>query len=813
MSKDNAKKTEIKISGMGCAACAIKVEKALTNELGVISANVNLASEKATIEYDSNNTNFIQLSDAIENSGYDVIKNHIAFRIEKLQNSDISKIESIFLDMDGVTNTQINLENSTVEIEYNQFQKTIIDLRELLEDNKYVVLGIDGQDDYEIEDRIKQKELRSKLFRLIVGFGFSLPLFAIMLLGIKLPISNHYFMLLVTIIPFIYVSFPIFKAAFKSLKNKALDMDVMYSMGMGVAFISSLLGTFNIILTPDFMFYESALMLASFLTLGKFLEDRAKGKTSEAIRKLIDLQPKNAKILKNDEITEISIHEIKIKDKIIVESGETIPVDGKIIDGESHIDESMITGESIPKLKTKNDEAIAGTINISNKITLEVIRIGKDTVLAQIIKMVDEAQGIKPPIQRIADKVVSYFVPTVISLSILSFLAWYFLFNANLLFSLSILISILVVACPCALGLATPTAITVGVGRASELGILIKDGEALEKLEKINAILFDKTGTLTYGNPKVTNIITFNNASTQKVLSIAASLEMYSNHPLANAIVSKSKEEKVELQMVTDVETLPAKGMVGKINSKEAMVGNRALLRNNRMPMDDLIWDTLDELETNLKTTTLVAYDGEVIGVLGISDSLKENAKLTINELHKLNMDTIMVTGDNNKVANSVANELNIDKAIFEVTPTQKAFEVSNVQEKGKKVAFVGDGINDAPALAQSDVGIAIGNGTDIAIESGDIILLNNDPLDVIVAIELSKKVLRRIKENIFWAFAYNIILIPIAAGVLYPLFGITFRPEYAGLAMSLSSVTVVSLSLLLKKYTPEILLNKNIQD
>lgn len=804
MSEGNKKKAEIKITGMGCAACAVRVEKALNEADGVISANVNLASEKATIEYEG--TNFINLSNAIENSGYGVIKNHISLRLEKLQEYDIGKIESIFSHIDGVNSTQIDLEKNTVEIEYNQLQKTIADLTNILEDNAYAVLGVEGQDDYDIEEKIKQKELRSKLYRIIVGFGFSLPLFAIMLLDIKLPLPTHYFMLIVTIIPFIYVSFPIFKAAFKSLKNKVLDMDVMYAMGMGVAFGSSLLGTFNIILTPDFMFYESALMLASFLTLGKFLEDRAKGKTSEAIKKLIDLQPKKAKIIDGEEIKEISIHEIKVKDKIFVESGETIPIDGKIIEGESHIDESMITGESIPKLKTADDEVIAGTINISDDLTLEVLRIGQDTVLSQIIKMVDEAQGIKPPIQRIADKVVSFFVPTVISVAIIAFLIWYFVMGATLLFSLSIFISILVVACPCSLGLATPTAITVGVGRASELGILIKEGEALEKLEKINAILLDKTGTLTYGNPQVTNLITFNDADVKKVLSIAASLEMYSNHPLAKAIVEKSKEENVELTMATDVESIPAKGMIGSINSKEAMVGNRALLRNNRIPMDELIWDTLDNLETELKTTSIVAYDGEVIGVMGISDSLKENAELTVEELHNLNMQAIIVTGDNNKVANSVANQLNIDEAIFEVTPAQKAYEVSNVQEKGKDVAFVGDGINDAPALAQADVGIAIGNGTDIAIESGDIILLNNDPLDIIVAIELSKKVLKRIKENIFWAFAYNIILIPIAAGVLYPIFGITFRPEYAGLAMSLSSVTVVSLSLLLKRYTPEVL-------
>ena len=806
MSEDNTKKTEIKISGMGCAACAVRVEKALNNEEGVISANVNLASEKATIEYDSDNANFISLSDAIENSGYGVIKNQITLKLEKLEEYDLGKIEGIFSHIDGVTNAVIDLEKNTVELNYNQFQISISELRDILEDNAYNVLGVDGEDDYKIEEQIKQKELRSKLYRIIVGFGFSLPLFAIMLLDIKMPIPNHYFMLIVTFLPFIYVSFPIFKDAFKSLKNKVLDMDVMYAMGMGVAFGSSLLGTFNIILTPDFMFYESALMLASFLTLGKFLEDRAKGKTSEAIKKLIDLQPRKAKIIDGEEIKEISIHEIKVKDKILVESGETIPVDGKIIDGESHIDESMITGESKPKLKTKDDEVIAGTINISNKITLEVLRIGQDTVLSQIIKMVDEAQGIKPPIQRIADKVVSYFVPTVIMIATIALLVWYFALGATLLFSLSIFISILVVACPCALGLATPTAITVGVGRASELGILIKDGEALEKLEKINTVLFDKTGTITHGNPQVTNIITFNDADKQEVLSIAASLEMYSNHPIADAIISKSKEESIELRMANDVETIPAKGILGKINSKEAMVGNRALLRNNRIPMDELIWDTLDNLENELKTTSIVAYDGEVVGVFGISDSLKENSKLTVQELHDLDMETIMVTGDNHKVADSVANEVGIAEAIFEVTPTQKAFEVSHVQEKGKKVAFVGDGINDAPALAQSDVGIAIGNGTDIAIESADLILLNNDPLDVVVAIELSKKVLKRIKENIFWAFAYNIILIPIAAGVLYPIFGITFRPEYAGLAMSLSSVTVVSLSLLLKRYTPEVL-------
>ncbi|MBC7119323.1 MAG: copper-translocating P-type ATPase, partial [Methanobacteriaceae archaeon] len=639
--------------------------------------------------------------------------------------------------------------------------------------------------------------LKSKKRRIIVGLGVSIPLMIIMYSRIEFPFMN-YIIFIVSILPFLYVSYPIFNAALRSLKAKTLNMDVMYSMGIGVAFTSSILGTFNI-LSQNFIFYETALMLAAFLTLGRYLETRAKGKTSEAIRKLMELQPDTATILKDDMEIEVPVETLKEGDILIVKTGDRIPVDGIIIEGRAHIDESMVTGEPIPVFKDKGKSVVAGTINTDGIIKVRTTHTGEETFLAKIIRLVEEAQGSKPPLQRIADRAVSYFIPTVLIIAFTAFIFWY-LKGMGLLFSLTVLISTLVVACPCALGLATPTAVTVGIGRGAELGILIKKGEILEVSEKIKTILFDKTGTLTEGKPYVTDIIPIKGGE-KDILQLAASIEANSRHPIAKAIVSKAKN--IPHIKIHELKPIPGKGLVGSTNSHKIVVGNISLFKDNRIPLDN-IKGIISRLQEEGKTIVLVGRDQEPLGIIAVSDKIKENSPKAIKAVEKMGLETVMVTGDNPITAKIVAEKLGITRVLSQVLPEDKVNIVSRMRENGG-VAFVGDGINDAPALAAADVGIAIGSGTDVAIEAADIVLVKDDPVDVPAAMQLSHKVVSRVKWNIFWAFAYNMILIPVAAGLLYPIFKLTFRPEFAGLAMALSSVTVVSLSLLLRSYTPPV--------
>ncbi|MGZ7048137.1 MAG: copper-translocating P-type ATPase, partial [Methanobacterium sp.] len=541
-------------------------------------------------------------------------------------------------------------------------------------------------------------------------------------------------------------------------------------------------------------------MLAAFLTLGRYLETRAIGQTSTAIKKLVGLQPKTATVIRGEKEVEIPIEDVEINDIIIVKPGERIPTDGEVIDGESYVDESVITGESIPVIKNKGKKIIGGTFNQNGVLKFKATKIGRDTVLSQIIKLVEDAQGSRPPVERIADRAVTYFIPTVLTIAIIAFSIWYFALGSTLLLALSVLISILVVACPCALGLATPTAVTVGIGRGAELGILIKDGSALETSEKITSILFDKTGTLTKGKPEVTDIIE-NNDNAKNILKYTASVEKNSQHPLANAILGYAMKQNIELLESTGFDTFGGKGVKATVDGKEVIVGNRVLLKEKEINISDFE-ERILQLENEGKTAILVAVNGELNGIIAVADILKETTMATIEELKKMKINVWMITGDNKRTANAIANQVGIENVLAEVLPQDKANEVRKLQDNGEIVAFVGDGINDAPALAQSNVGIAIGSGTDIAIESGKIVLIKDDLMDAVAGIQLSKKVMSRIKQNLFWAFAYNTALIPVAAGVLYSI-NIVFRPEYAAFAMAMSSVTVVSLSLLLKGYMP----------
>jgi Cu+-exporting ATPase len=815
------KKAELKIAGMVCAACSSAIEKSLGNLEGVYQAQVNLATENAMVEYDPKKVTLAGLEKAVRDAGYEVIDEHVVIKVGGMVCAMcVGALEIALKKLDGVTDARVNLAAEKAYVTYNPRMTGLEDMKKAIEETGYQYLGVAGEEiAADLEKEALEKDLREKKQRIIIGFTVSiflmalmyLPLYRVLPMEVLMAIPMGYLMLVISLPVFIYVSYPIFTAAFRALRNRRLDMDVMYAMGIGVAYVASVLGTFGIVLTPDFMFYETAIMLASFLTLGRYLEAKAKGRTSEAIKKLVGLQPRRATVLKNGSESEVPIDEVQVDDVILVKPGEKIPADGVVIGGQSYVDESMITGEPIPVLKEKDHSVVGGTLNKNSVLTFRATKVGRDTALAQIISLVEGAQGSKPPIQRIADRAVTYFIPTILSIAIISFIYWYFIAHNTLLIALTALISVLVVACPCALGLATPTAVTVGIGRGAELGILIRGGEVLEASEKLQAVAFDKTGTLTLGRPDVTDISAIG-LDERELLRLAASAEKGSEHPLAEAVVRKAASEGINLAGIEGFEAVAGKGVIAGIEGREVIAGNRIFFKDKGVNIPEEVSSRAKSFEEQGKTAILIGIDGKISGVIAIADKLKETAGDAVKELKQMNLKVVMVTGDNARSASAVAGQVGIDEVLSEVLPEDKADEVKRLQQGGLPVAFVGDGINDAPALAQANVGIAIGSGTDVAIETGDIVLIRDDLLDAVAAVQLSRKVISRIKQNIFWAFAYNAALVPLAAGVLYPFFGITFRPELAGLAMALSSVTVVSLSLLLKRYIPPARLNSKVK-
>jgi Cu+-exporting ATPase len=816
------KKAELKVTGMVCAACTQAIEKALRSLDGVALASVNLGTETASVEYDPEKLRLADLEKAVRDAGYDVIDEKAVLRIGGMVCAMcVGALEIALKKLDGVVEVRVNLASEKAYITFNPRMVGLADMKKAVLDTGYQFLGLEGEE--AMADREKEallKDLADKKKRIIIGFATSLFLMAVMYLPVHkivpmqiamaVPNFMSLFMLIVSAPVFVYVSYPIFRAALRALSNRNLDMDVMYGMGIGVAYGSSILGTFGIVLTADFMFYETAVMLASFLTLGRYLEGRAKGRTSEAIKKLVGLVPKRATILKDGREIEVSVEEVLVGDLLLVKPGEKIPADGVVTVGESYVDEAMITGESVPAFKEPGSRVVGGTLNKNGSFQFSATRIGKETVLARIIALVEMAQGTRPAVQRIADRAVAYFIPTILAIAAASFVYWYFVAHNTLLFSLTALISVLVVACPCALGLATPTAITVGIGRGAELGILIKSGEALEASDKLNVVAFDKTGTLTVGRPDVTDMAALG-VEDKEMLRLAASAERPSEHPLAEAVVRKAQEQELAMASAERFEARPGKGVLALVEGRQVVAGNRMLFTELGIEIVPELLEKASGYEEQGKTAVLIALDGQACAVLAISDRLKASAQQAVSDLQRMNLSVVMITGDNAKSAAAVAGMLGIKTVLAQVLPEDKSNEIKRLQQSGSRVAFVGDGINDAPALAQADVGIAIGSGTDVAIEAGEIVLMKDDLLTVVAAIELSRKVISRIKLNIFWAFAYNVALVPVAAGALYPAFGITFRPELAGLAMALSSVTVISFSLLLKKYIPPAIQNRNI--
>ncbi|MBN1539855.1 MAG: copper-translocating P-type ATPase [Candidatus Thermoplasmatota archaeon] len=792
---------DLRVTGMTCAACTSAIGSALKDAPGVMKADVNLSREAATVVFDPKLTSAAALEKVIEDVGYGTVNEKVSIRIGGMTCAMCVKaLEEVLSSLPGVVSVHVNLGTEKARVEYVPGLVSITEMKKAIEELGYLYLGKEDEGSREEQEKGQAREQRSRIIRFSLGLGIGIPLMVFMQLDVMLPFDMAYAMLIFTTPVFLFIGYPIYLAAFRSLRHRSLNMDVMYGMGMGVAFISSVFGTFYIVLDRQFLFYDTVLMLAGFLTLGRFLEARAKGKTNQAIKKLMRLRPKKAMVVKEGVETEMDIEDVQIGDLVVIRPGETIPVDGIVKSGEGHVDESMITGEPIPVFKSEGTTVIGGTVNGSGLLRIEARQVGKGTMLSQIIRLVEEAQGSKPAIQRIADRAVSYFIPLVLSIAIASFLFWFLIMGDTLLFSLTVLISVLVIACPCALGLATPTAVTVGTGRGAELGILIKNGEALQRSGDIDTFVFDKTGTLTEGKPVVEEVIPFG-VSTDELLAVTASLEKGSEHPIAAAVLEKA--DGLNLREIEEFRAVGGKGIAGRIDREDVLVGTGKLMEENGISIGPEAEKALSRMGATGRTTLVVARAGTILGVIGVSDMVRPTSKDAVSMLSSMGIRSIMITGDNERTARSVADSVGIRDVIANVLPGQKAEEVRKLQSAGRKVAFVGDGLNDAPALAQADIGIAQGGGTDVAMESGDIVLVNNDLRDAVASIQLGRKVMGRIKQNIFWAFAYNAALIPVAAGILHPLFNITLRPEFAGLAMALSSVTVVTLSLMLKRYEP----------
>lgn len=805
------KEMDLPIEGMHCASCVLSLNKTFEKVEGVESVDADLASNKLHLTVNPKKLPFDEIETLVKNLGFELHTDEVTLKLNGMHcASCVMNVENFLIRLDGIFDVKADLTSQTASINYDKTKVTVKDMEEVINSLGFEVLGIDGQLEIN-EDEIYKNDLKDKRNRIIVGFAASAVLMALMYIhwhpfGLSMGITS----LIISILPFLYVSLPTLKAGFNGLVHKNLNMDVMYSMGITVAYISSILGTFNIVLDHSFMFYETAIMLPSFLLIGRYLEAKAKKKTSDSIRELIGLQPTAATLIELDSNgnivsqKEVNIKEIQIGDILLVRPGDKIPVDGEVIGGHSYVDESMINGEPIPKAKRDGEEVFAGTINQDGVLHIKAKKIGSKTVLSNIIRLVEKAQSSRPPVQKLANTAVSYFIPTILTIAVVVFLLWYFVFDSTLLFALTTLISILVVACPCALGLATPTAVTVGVGRAAEFGILIKNGDTLENAGKIDVAAFDKTGTITEGQPEVDDVICYG-ISENELVELAASVEKNSNHPIAKAIVRKASDMNLELIQTSSFENITGKGLKAQVNDKDILAGNKKLLESQDIEIPQSVLEEYENLENLSKTIIFVAIDGVVKGILSLSDKIKANSKRTIEELHKMGIETYMLTGDNKKTASTVASAVGIDNVCAGVLPENKLDIVKNLQKEDKTVLFVGDGINDAPALTQANIGVAMGNGTDIAMESGDIVVMEGDLENVVAAVQFSKKVMTRIKENLFWAFAYNVILIPLAAGALYAGFGIMFMPEWSALAMALSSVTVISLSLALKGYVPAI--------
>lgn len=813
------------IEGMTCASCAQTVEKAAKKVRGVTKASVNLATEKLSIEYDEPTFSVENLQKAVDNSGYEMIAQEgttQTFAIEGMTCASCAQtIEKAVGKLSGVDKASVNLATEKMQVSYNPSAISVSDVTGAVSNSGYaaVLETTDTQDNSRAEKREKkEKRMKQLLNRFGISIIFTIPLLIISMghmVGMPLPnivdpminAFNFSLLQLILTLPIMVVSWEYFQKGFKSLFKGHPNMDSLIALGTASAFVYSLAATIGTGLGygnfSDLLYYEVTGVILALHTLGLFLEERSKGQMSSAIEKLVNLAPKTARVIRNGVEQEITVDEVALGDVIRVRPGESMPVDGVVVEGSTSVDESMLTGESIPVEKESGDEVIGASINKNGSIDYRATRVGSDTTLSQIIKLVEDAQGSKAPIARMADIITGYFVPIVIALAVLAGIAWLIAGQSGI-FALSVIITTLVIACPCALGLATPTSIMVGTGKGAEHGVLIKSGEALETTHNLDTIVFDKTGTLTEGKPIVTDILVTPLITKENLLYYAASGETGSEHPLGEAIVQKSKEENMTLAKPDHFEAIPGHGIRVEIEGKDMYIGNRKLMLEQKIDLSSMEKES-DRLADEGKTPMYLSVDGELAGIIAVADTLKENSMKAVKELRRRGVEVIMITGDNKRTAKAIAKQVGIDHVLSEVLPEDKAEEVKKLQETGKKVAMVGDGINDAPALAQADIGIAVGSGTDVAIESADIVLMRNDLTAVLTAIDLSHATLRNIKQNLFWAFAYNLVGIPVAMGLLYIFGGPLMSPMFAAVAMSFSSVSVLLNALRLRRFKPAV--------
>jgi Cu+-exporting ATPase len=820
---ENLKRAELPVTGMSCASCVAKIEKGLSRMSGIVDAKVNFATEKATITFDPSQVTMGDMAATIKDLGYEAGVERVTLPIHGMScASCVKKVEGALSGVDGVVQSSVNFATERATVEYLPGAASMDDFRRAVKEAGYEIMEVEEAQKEDIVDREKaarEAEYRRLKHKFFMGVALVIPLFLLVFwdrIGLSQIVAmsrqtNFALQLLIQTPIQFWVGWQFYVGAYKTAKHRSTDMNTLIAVGTSAAYIYSVLATFLPWLfaakgLSAEVYFDTAGAIIVLILLGRLLEARAKGQTSEAIRKLIGLQAKTARVIQDGQEVDIPVEDVAIGDVVVVRPGEKIPVDGILKDGRSSVDESMITGESIPVEKNVGDEVIGATINKTGSFRFEATKVGKDTMLAQIIKMVEEAQGSKPPIARLADVISSYFVPAVIGIAIVTFIVWYFWGPAPALtYAVLNFVAVLIIACPCALGLATPTSIMVGTGKGAENGVLIRGGEALETAHKLTAIVMDKTGTLTRGEPSVTDIVAFNGHGEAEILRYAASAEKGSEHPLGEAIVNRAKDQNLPLIDPKDFHAIAGHGIEATIEGRPLVMGNTKLMEDRGIPLDGLE-KRAEDLSNQGKTPMFVAIDRNPAGIIAVADTLKENSKEAVDALHRLGIQVAMITGDNRRTAEAIAREIGIDRVLAEVLPEGKASEVKKLQAEGQRVAMVGDGINDAPALAQADVGIAIGTGTDVAMESSDITLIGGDLRGVVTAISLSKATLRNIKQNLFWAFAYNTILIPVAAGVLFPFFGILLNPIFAAAAMGLSSVTVVSNALRLRRFKPPVM-------
>jgi Cu+-exporting ATPase len=809
----------LKIEGMTCAACAKAIERVSKKLPGVEDANVNFATEKLNINYDESKIKLQDIQSAVEKAGYKILVQTTSktLKLEGMTCAACAKnIERVTRKLQGVVESNVNFATEKLTISFESSLVRTSDIKKAIEKSGYK--AVEDESNVDLDKEKKEKEIKDLWNRFLVSAIFGVPLLLVAMvpmilveLNMMLPeaidpmmhMKTYAILQLVLVLPIMYTGKKYFIVGFKSLFRMSPNMDSLISIGTSSAFLYSLVAVVQIFAgkTSYEMYFESAGVILTLITLGKYLESVTKGKTSEAIKKLMGLAPKTAVIIRDNKEIETPIDEVEVGDIVIVRPGEKMPVDGEVVEGNTSVDESMLTGESMPVEKSIGHNIIGASINKNGSIKYKATKVGKDTALAQIITLVENAQGSKAPIAAMADIISSYFVPVVIGLALVSSLAW-LISGETAVFSLTIFISVLVIACPCALGLATPTAIMVGTGKGAEYGVLIKSGVALETAHKIKTIVFDKTGTLTEGKPKVTDIVTAEGIDESFLLQIAASAEKGSEHPLGEAIVKDAEEKSLEFKKVENFKAIPGYGIEVKIEGNKIILGNRKLMIESNISLDNLE-EVSNRLAEEGKTPMYIAIENKLSGIIAVADTVKENSKKAIERLHSMGIEVAMITGDNKRTAAAIAAQVGIDRILAEVLPQDKANEVKKLQAEGKKVAMVGDGINDAPALAQADIGIAIGSGTDVAMESADIVLMRSDLMDVPTALQLSKKTITNIKQNLFWAFGYNILGIPVAMGILHLFGGPLLNPMIAALAMSFSSVSVLTNALRLKGFKP----------